>query len=163
MTGNLSAVLFLFIVLSCAHPRPAGYELPAVMVVTITPLRPYARWYEEAANCADILLRVQSAGVADYRMNPDAPESVNDIVWRIAATEDPREVFPCAIDGMPDVQACWGLTALGDTITIAGPRMLDEVTVKHEMLHVLVIADSERLIRHGLPWGFCEHVRHAQP
>lgn len=158
MKYGIVGLSLLALSLACARPSadvaapapivPFGYAAPEV----------YARWIADVQACVLAVakldsIRASEAGTARTFAIDHLLDNVSELRFFAMPTERSNAAFDC-----PGKGECWGLHHGGGLIYISAQRLLDSVTVKHEVMHEIVTSDGEANVPyHGVPWGLCEY------
>jgi len=124
-----------------------GQDITPLTVAFYHPPTQYQVWADQALHCAKQLK--ESDPTLPFEVVLDSID-INQIVWGVVATERADRGFKCRIG------ICVGIATLPDTILLSSWYMYQAWVVRHEVLHLAVVKETEDQVAHGVPWGLCE-------
>lgn len=157
MTRTL--VVLAMLALGCARPTADVAVAPTpVAGFGYTAPPEYIDWIAQVQACAQQIAALDSmmaeqTGTARTFVVDRIVVDVRELHFYAVPTERADGTFTC-----PQGFACWGFALAPGDIYLSAQRMMDRVTVKHEVLHIVVASDGEADVPyHGVPWGLCEY------
>lgn len=149
----------LALLVGCASPRVRTPE-PLIGFGYSAPIE-YLTWIGEAQNCVQQIalldsVRAEESGAPRAFTVDHLIHKASELRFYAIPTERADGTFTC-----PQGFQCWGVAiaeASGPAIYLSAQRAMDRVTVKHEVMHVIVESAGEDSVPyHGVPWGLCEY------
>ena len=145
--------------IGCARPTANVGAAPEPLVGFGYSAPPeYLQWIGEVQNCVRQIALLDSVRAVETN-TPRAFEidhliqDIHELRFFAIPTERADGTFTC-----PQGFQCWGVAIAPGDIYISAQRSMDRVTVKHEVMHVIVASDGEASVPyHGVPWGLCEY------
>lgn len=152
-------MVFALLALGCARPTSNVAVAPEPLVgFGYAAPAEYYDWIAQVQTCVTQIAALDSVR-AEQTGTPRAFE-IDHLIRDIAElhffaipTERADGTFTCP-QGFP----CWGVAIAPGDIYLSAQRVMDRVTVKHEVMHIIVNSEGEHDVPyHGVPWGLCEY------
>lgn len=145
--------------LACARPTADVAVAPEPLVgFGYSAPAQYYEWIAQVQTCAQQIAALDSVR-AEQTGEPRAfaidhlIRDIGELHFFAIPTERADGTFTC-----PQGFQCWGVAFEDNVIYLSAQRVMDPVTVKHEVLHIVVASDGEASVPyHGVPWGLCEY------
>jgi hypothetical protein len=154
------ALALALLLLGCARPTANVATSPEPLLGFGYGAPPeYVQWVAEVQSCVRQIAALDAAHAVETN-TPRAfeidhfIEDMSEVQFFAVPTERGDGTFTC-----PQGFQCWGITFTpADVIYLSAQRIMDPVTVKHEIMHIIVESAGEHDVPyHGLPWGLCEY------